>query len=187
MEQFQQLFGLTARTRVLDVGGSCFNWSLLRIKPRLTIVNLYPQAAVGAQVIRADGCRLPFADQSFDIVYSNSVIEHLADLAHVDRMAREIRRVGRRYYVQTPNRSFPIEPHYLAPMVHYLPAAWQRRLVGRLSGWALIARPTQGQIDALVDEIVLLSRRQMVALFPEAEVIDERIFGLSKSLIAING
>ena len=94
--------------------------------------------------IFADGCRLPFPDKSFDVVFSNSVIEHLGDPRKHEQYAREIARVGVRYFVQTPNRWFPIEPHLLTPLVHFLPrdvaAAVDRAIHGVGVGRAAPAR-----------------------------------------------
>ena len=61
------------------------------------------------------------SDGAFDVVFSNSVIEHVETYENQRRMAAEIRRVGRRYFVQTPNRHFPLEPHFLVPGFQLLP------------------------------------------------------------------
>jgi hypothetical protein len=117
MRQFAEAFKLRPETRVLDVGGTPYNWSLLPFQPRLTILNITaPPDRSGADYLVADGRQLPFRDGEFDIVYNNSVIEHLGDYASQRRFAAECRRVGRSYYVQTPNRNFFFEPHYIAPL-----------------------------------------------------------------------
>ena len=98
-------FGLTAATRVLDDGGYAYYWSYFAERPRLTIVNLEPPAqnSQGLDWVIADGRQLPFRDDAFDIVFSNSVIEHVGDTASRQGYAREVDRVGKGYYVQTPN------------------------------------------------------------------------------------
>jgi 2-polyprenyl-3-methyl-5-hydroxy-6-metoxy-1,4-benzoquinol methylase len=68
--------------------------------------------------------RSPSAARSFDIVFSNSVIEHVGDAESQQQFAHEIARVGRAYWVQTPNRRFPVEPHLLTPFLHFLPTRW---------------------------------------------------------------
>jgi hypothetical protein len=186
MRQFAEAFKLRPETRVLDVGGTPYNWSLLPFQPRLTILNITaPPDRSGADYLVADGRQLPFRDGEFDIVYNNSVIEHLGDYASQRRFAAECRRVGRSYYVQTPNRNFFFEPHYIAPFIHWLPKAIRRRLVryATLRGW--MTRPSQAQVDALVAEIRLLNERELRELFPDATIWRERFAGLTKSLMAV--
>src|SRR4029077_17683516 len=133
MARFQRLLQIDENTRVLDVGGTPGNWSLLAARAQVKILNL-PRAIEDRGSLTwvfADGCQLPFRDKSFDVVFSNSVIEHLGDPFRHEQFAREIARVGVRYFVQTPNRWFPVEHHLLTPLIHFLPWSWQRRLVGR--------------------------------------------------------
>lgn len=192
MARFQKLFGITAETRILDVGGTPANWALLDVRPRVTILNL-PRAIEEDREsmtwIFADGCRLPFRDKSFDIVFSNSVIEHLGGPTSHRDYAREVARVGIRYFVQTPNRWFPIEPHLLTPLVHFLPIGWQRRWIERFTVWEWLARPRPDQrafyLKHYLDDIRLLDGRAMQTLFPDARLVRERFLGLTKSLIAI--
>jgi SAM-dependent methyltransferase len=81
----------------------------------------YRSSFPGVQAVVFDGCALPFGDKAFDIVYSNAVIEHLPSPAHVERFAAEVQRVGKAWFVSTPNRWYPIEPHYHLPLVQFLP------------------------------------------------------------------
>jgi len=133
----------------------------------------------------ADGRYLPFKDGAFDITYSNSVIEHLGDFASQQAFAREIARVGIHYYVQTPNRRFPIEPHLITPVIHYLPKSAQKRLLRNFTIWGLVTRPTARQCDDFMQEVRLLDERELGQLFPEAEIWHERVLGVTKSLIAV--
>ena len=72
----------------------------------------------GAEHIQSDALAIPFADRSFDLAMSNSVIEHVPDQAKFDAV---VMRVGRRIYCQTPSKWFTVEPHYLGLFVHWLP------------------------------------------------------------------
>jgi SAM-dependent methyltransferase len=129
-------------------------------------------------VQRADGTQLPFADGAFPIVFSNSVIEHVPRGLQ-PAFAREIRRVGERYFVQTPNRWFPIEPHYQMPFVHFLPERALRALNKRFTmGWR-----KKGEWY----ETTLLSASDLRQLFPDATIHRERMFGMTKSLMAVRG
>jgi SAM-dependent methyltransferase len=194
MRCFMRDFGITAHTRVLDIGGSLYNWMLVPVRPRLTILNLpraHEPVPAGVDWVAADGCALPFGDGSFDVVFSNSVIEHLATLERQRRFAAEVARVGKRYFVQTPNRWFPVETHLLTPLVHYLPKRWQTPLVRRWTVWAGLTS-IQGErkhfyIEHYLADVRLLDRGELQALFPRSHVIHERFLGLSKSLIATLG
>jgi SAM-dependent methyltransferase len=87
------------------------------------------QENVAAFVV-ADATSLPFADGSIDVVFSNSVIEHVGERERQQRMFDEIERVGKRFLIQTPNAHFPVEAHHLLPFFQYLPT-WMQRWVGR--------------------------------------------------------
>lgn len=179
MRRFADSFGITAGTSILDVGGYEFNWSLLDTHPDVTLLNLDSGDVI------ANGCYLPFRDKSFDVAFSNSVIEHLGTPQAQRLFATEIRRVARAYFVQTPNRWFLIEPHYLTPLVQFVP----RRIrvhVARFTVWALITHPTYEQRRARVNEIRLLSRRQLRGLFPDGRIRSERFLGMSKAFIVEN-
>lgn len=150
----------------------------------------------GFNAVRLDEAgRLPFADGAFDVIFCSSVIEHVtvpkrelaryrsgrafreAAFARQRAFADEIRRVGRRYFVQTPNRYFPIESHtWLPGVVAFLPRRWLIPTVAFFNRWW----PKQTSPDWH-----LLGEREMRELFPDAEIVRERSFGLTKSLMAI--
>jgi hypothetical protein len=192
MALFEKTFAITNETRILDVGGSREIWQLASARPRVTLLNLpsaLGPAGRGYQQVAADGVRLPFKDRSFDIVFSNSVIEHVGTQEKQAQFASEVRRVGRAYWVQTPNRRFPVEMHLMLPFVHFLPANWQRAVVYRFTGWEKVVRPTAGErkfyLEHFLNELNLLDKSALGELFPDGKVIKERLFGLSKSLIAV--
>ena len=186
MRYFAREFQLTLDTLVLDVGGAPFNWNLLSPVPALTMLNLtaYRSAEITKWVI-GDGCRLPFKSGSFDIVYSNSVIEHLGTWENQQAFAAECQRVGRSYYIQTPNKHFFMEPHLLTPFIHWLPRAWQRKLLRYFTLWGWLTKPSSAQCSAFMDEIRLLGRRELQTLFPDAEIWRERFLGMTKSYIVV--
>jgi SAM-dependent methyltransferase len=183
--------GLTAGMRVLDVGGTIEIWRMAPVMPRVVLLNqaFWPYQREGAEgVILGDGLTLPFADQSFDLVFSNSVIEHVGDARAQARFAAEIARVGKQYWVQTPNRCFPVEQHMWTPFVHWLPRNWQRHVVKRFSIWRLTTRHNAAERDFYLNHyletIRLLSAPELGALFPGAAIVRERSLGWTKSLIA---
>jgi len=192
MRRFVRECGITAETRVLDIGGTPNNWNLISARPRVVLLNMPHTEEVfgtgGAPWVAADGRQLPFRDGAFDVVFSNSVIEHVGERASQERFAGEVARVGRAYWVQTPNRWFPVEQHLLTPFLHWLPKRWQRALMRRATVWSALTRPTPGQreyyYEHFLRDIRLLSARDLARLFPAARVIRERFLGVTKSLIA---
>ena len=190
MRAFARTFDPRASTCILDVGGTHYNWQLLDSNARVTLLNLeLPEGAdaLPPQLVAVvgDATRLEFEDRSFDVGFSNSLIEHLGSWERQSAFADEIRRVSRGLWVQTPARSFPAEPHLLALFVHYLPLSWQRRLVRRFTLWGWISRPSQERIDRFLHETRLLSYAEMRELFPDCRILRERFLGLTKSYIAV--
>jgi hypothetical protein len=125
-----------------------------------------------------------FSDHSFDLCFSNSAIEHLGTLYDQLYMAREVRRVARGYFVQTPNKWFPIEPHFLLPGWQFLPAWARARMlmqrnigcVGRVEDYRLA--------KATVESIRLLTVAEMKWLFPDGHILREQVGGMTKSIVA---
>src|SRR5919206_1104045 len=125
-ERFFAQTGVTPGMTVVDVG--CGSLGLRAFEPDLDItgVDLAPRPAYPGPFVQADATeRLPFADGAFDLAYSSSVVEHVPPQRRA-AFAAELRRVARGWYVQTPARSFPIEPHALLPFAHWLPVRIRR-------------------------------------------------------------
>lgn len=180
--------------RVLDVGGTAFNWNLPGAPDaRQACVVLLNQNRVpgplraGLAAVRARAEALPFRDRAFDAVSSNSLIEHLAPGPARERAASELRRVAPLLFVQTPARSFPIEPHLLAVGVHYLPQRWQRHLIRWTTLWGLLTKPSAQATLRQLDGTRLLGARELRELFPDCRLERERYLGLTKSYLALRG
>ena len=169
-ERFFALTGISPGARVVDVG--CGRLGLRGLEPSLDItgVDLAERPEYPGPFVCADAAEgLPFADGEFDLAYSSSVIEHVPPPRR-ERFAAEVRRVARGWFVQTPARSFPIEPHALLPAVHWLHPALRRRVwrFGAAGEW---------------EEIELLRRSEMEALFGPA--LPERFGPLVKSWVCV--
>ena len=126
-----------------------------------------------------------FTDKQFDVVFSNSVIEHVGTYEDQTCMAREVQRVGKRYFIQTPNFYFPIEPHFLFPFFQFLPVAWKILLVERFN-----VRYRYKEIKEALSEariIRMLTKKELRQLFPGATLYEERFLGFVKSFIAYEG
>lgn len=182
-------------TAVLDVGGYPGFWASQEpVAARIDCLNIHEvewnqpaEAVQKIQTMLGDGCAMPeFADGGYELAFSNSVIEHVGSWENQERFAKEIRRVGRRVWVQTPAYECPIEPHYIAPFIHYLPKSWQMRLIPWITVWGWVERPTAAQVREAVETTRLLTRAEMNRLFPDCEIITERLLGiLPKSYIAV--
>ena len=179
--------------RILDVGGTAGFW--LANAPSLpkschfTLLNLTPVPLDGlpdAVAVTGDARNMKeFADRQFDICFSNSVIEHVGGWKDQQAMALEVRRVASAYFVQTPNRYFPIEPHFVFPFWQFLPVALRVALHRRLNlGW-MPRQPDYFAARAEVLQIRLLTGAEMRQLFPDGVVVPEKLGFLTKSFMAI--
>ena len=185
MRRFAVAFHPDRAEMILDVGGTEFNWALIDHSKNVVLLNLGipPIKDLSFKYLVADGRALPFPDQSVTIVYSNSVIEHLSNWENQQRFAAEVRRVGKRYYIQTPNRRFWIEPHLLTPFIHFLPQNWQKKLLRHFTLWGWLTHPSKQQVERFLEEIRLLSRDELTTLFPDGVLWEERFFVWIKSFI----
>lgn len=192
---FLSLLGkVEGHVEILDIGGTQEFWSLMTGgdpgNVRVTLLNIEHQKVTSRQFVSAvgDARAMPeYPDKSFDVVFSNSVIEHVGSYEDQRRMASEVARVGRRYFIQTPNKRFPLEPHFLFPFFQYLPGAIRAQMVHRFNvGWYRRI-PDLAAARAEVDSIQLLTRGKFVALFPGATIYEEKMLGLVKSFVAYAG
>jgi hypothetical protein len=169
-ERFFALTGVRPGMRIVDIG--CGSLGLRALEPDLDItgVDVSPRPDYPGPFVQADATvRLPFEDDAFELAYASSVVEHVAP-ARRAAFAAELQRVARGWYVQTPARSFPIEPHALLPFAHWLPAGPRRRYwrLGAMGHW---------------EDIRLLGRGELETLFGPAR--PERIGPLVKSWVCV--
>lgn len=198
------LIGLISRVhaqngnvRILDVGGRRTYWKALSSEflekhdVKITILNL-PCDLVGAEdhifsYVAGDACDMAeYPDHSFDIVHSNSVIEHVGNWDRIKSFAKEVRRMAPILFVQTPYFWFPIEPHFVKLMHHWLPkplraSMWMRHQMG-YRGQASNIDEAMHKMD---DEPYLLDMRMFRFLFPDCRIIRERFCLFTKSMVAL--
>ena len=128
-----------------------------------------------------------FGDGQYDIVFSNSLIEHVGNYNEQKKVADEIIRIGKRYFVQTPNYYFPIEPHFLCPFFQYLPSRLKVFLLCHFNlGWYKKIKDCQKATE-IADSIRLLKEYELKQLFPDANIYREKVLGLTKSFIMYKG
>ena len=154
---FLELLRPGPETTVVDVGvtdapfgaGSTDNFfeALYPWPERITAVGVTGLERFAAsfrhvRVVQADGRALPFGDAEFDIAFSNAVVEHVdGGRDGQRRFVAELCRVARRVFVTTPNRWFPVDPHTLLPLVHWLPAHEVRDRLLRARGFDDVLDP----------------------------------------------
>lgn len=124
------------------------------------------------KLVQADATRLPFLDDSIDLVCSNAFLEHVPADVQAKAM-NEIERVGQAYWVSTPGRRSLIEVHYQLPFIGWLKPELRDRVVRALGR------------ELHNDPIYLLTYQQLSQLAPQAEHHVLRIFGLFEHLIAV--
>jgi hypothetical protein len=178
---------------ILDIGGTEAYWKMMEVdlgdQVFITLLNLTQDDITLPHVtsVAGDARRIGLADQSFDVVFSNSVIEHVGTYKDQLQMAKEVMRIGKRFFVQTPNKYFPLEPHFLFPLFQFLPVLVRVWLLQNFNlGW-FSKTPDALRAKETVESIRLLSRQEFIALFPNSHVYEEKIFGLTKSFIVYSG
>jgi 2-polyprenyl-3-methyl-5-hydroxy-6-metoxy-1,4-benzoquinol methylase len=186
---------------ILDVGGTELFWQQMGFADEegveITILNLQRSELDAGQPEKGrtlfhkevgDARAMPqFGIGQFDVVFSNSVLEHVGNDADQEQMLNEVRRVGKRFFVQTPNYYFPIEPHFLVPGLHYLPKRAQVFLLQHFDlGWTKKV-PDRKTAEQVVGSIRLLSEDRLKRFCPEALLHREKFLGLTKSFIIYSG
>lgn len=176
--------------KIIDIGGTELFWEMMGFADdpnyEITILNLSGTDShhFNIRLVVGDARDMrEYADDEFDVAFSNSVIEHVGGLDEQGKMAREVMRVGRRYFVQTPNRGFPFEPHFLFPFFQFFPLALKVFLIRRFSlGWYPRISDREEAVKA-AESVRLLRRGEVRALFPDGTIREEKLFGMTSSFI----
>lgn len=174
---------------IIDLGGTAETWEDVGFAEHITLLNVGDppdRLPPRFSYVTGDGRDTRFPDVAFDLAFSNSVIEHVGTFEDQRRFANEMLRLGRHVYCQTPNKWFPIEPHFLGLFVHWLPRRWFGHAAYRyftVNGW--IAKPDRRRSADLIASVRLLTRNELVQLFPGCKVKTERFLGLPKSFTVV--
>ena len=194
-QRFEALIAdLPRPLRIVDLGGTPEFWEQRgwagRSDIHITTINLQARITPHANITCECGDLLDLhhlPDESFDIAFSNSVIEHLFTVENQRLMARAMRRLAPSFWLQTPNYWFPIEPHFHVPGWQWLPPHVR---VGMLRRWRCGWRgpcATREEAEMAVREVRLMRHDELVRAFPGATIVPERIAGLTKSWIVYDG
>ena len=178
--------------RILDIGGTYDFWNALAFqymdRCEITLFNLEKRGSAEAvpnvRFMAGDATDLSaFGDGEFDLVFSNSCMEHVGRFPEWQKMADGMRRVGKYYFLQTPNRYFPLEPHFMFPFFQFLPLPIRAWLFQRFDLGYFQKSGDWGTCLKEADSIHLLSLRDLKRLFPGGQVKRERLLGLTKSFM----
>jgi ubiquinone/menaquinone biosynthesis C-methylase UbiE len=199
LELFNKLMNPTKEMRILDVGAEispnsegnlqfidCYPWknnvSAINLSPEhiSLIKQYYPEVDVRV----GDACNLPWEDKHFDIVYSNAVIEHLGHFERQKKMATEIMRVGKSWFVTTPNRWYPFEFHMRLPFVTWLPRNGYIRF-GQVISYNHVKRKYMTGIRR--DSLRLMTAKDLKHCFPTSRIIKQRVTFIAETLICVGG
>ncbi len=180
---------------ICDIGGNYFYWNIFPFERfpgitfNITLANIEEYKIfkkveipnVNFTTMIADACDMnTVPDWHFDIAHSNSVIEHVGNWDRIKLMAKEVNRMAKHHFIQTPNYGFPVEPHYVIPLVHWLPRPLQTRILMK-------ARHLDfDKATKLFEENRMLTKREFWYLFKDSDFIIERFYLFPKSLIAMS-
>jgi hypothetical protein len=194
-EMFREAFPAIENLRLLDLGGTVETWHRAPVRPRhVTVLNLFEPGESDDDWINpvtGDACNATDAlaeanvDTGFDVVFSNSLIEHVGGHARRSELAQQVRQLAPRHWVQTPYRYFPVEPHWLFPGMQLMPAATRVTIARHWPlGHTRPANVEEARHDVLWTELVSVT--EMREYFPESAILHERVLGITKSLIAVS-
>lgn len=189
---FDKINLLNKPISILDLGGKINFWENRGLTGhtdfKITLLNLEKEVSEYSNVKTLKGNILDlkiFKKNSFDIVFSNSVIEHLSNLENQRKMAFEVLRIGKKHIIQTPNKKFFIEPHYLLPFFQFIPKKLQftiltKTKLSRLKTW------DKKFANQYLDEIRLMTKKELNEIFPNSSIYFESFLGMTKSFTVHN-
>ena len=203
MQSFNEWFRYTFNTigrdykkhpiKIIDIGGVPDYWKYLNFDyfdhSHITTLNMKSYEVpsdISGKVVSVKGTAInmsEYDDNTFDLAFSNSVIEHVGDYENQKKMAEEMRRIATHGYLQTPNRYFFMEPHFLVPFFQFLPVRVREELVYRFRLGHYPKATTRDEARIMVDYVHLLTEANLRSLFPNAEVFREKYKGFTKSFI----
>lgn len=186
-EEFKRRFPHLPDMRVLDLGGTAVSWRVAGLRAQsVTIVNLdrsEDPEEPWLETVQGDACVGGFG--KYDLVFSNSVLEHVGGHVRRQQFADVVQESAPAWWVQTPYRYFPIEPHWLFPGFQFLPFKTRVMITQHWNFGHHAVPPDESSATAFVASIELVSATEMRAYFPDSTLWFERIAGVPKSMVAV--
>lgn len=191
IEIFKDLiYNLPKPLKILDIGGTEIFWEIMGFVDndnyKITVLNLDKVETKYNNItsLKGDGRDISnFNNNEFDIVFSNSVIEHLGKYEDQKKMADEIKRLGKIYFLQTPSFYSPIEPHFFFPFFQLLPINTRIFLLRNFNLGYLKKAPEKDKAKQIIKSIRLLKKHELESLFPGSIIINEKLLGFTISFI----
>ncbi len=183
-------YAKNSRLRIIDIGGVPAFWDNMGMagdeRYSIDCFNVMAQESRFKNIscFVGDGTELRgVKDNEYDIAFSQSVIEHVGPRANHAKMANEIKRVAPKYFIQTPNYYFPVEPHIRLPFFQFLPLGLRAALAVIIKGKSF---RNYAKVKSAVAGVNLLTRAELERLFPDGKIEEEKLMGLVKSFMVHN-
>lgn len=180
MAEFIRIVDPKPGMRILDIGGTPEIWRYVDVPLKITLLNLEhdPRKKSAShhdyKFVTGDACEDGIPEGQYDLVFSNSVIEHVGDWERQSAFARNVTRGSSNYWVQTPAKWFPIEAHTGMPFWWFYPERLRAKLIRRwknkLPAWTEMIEGTR-----------LVELQALQSLFPGGDILVERSMGIVKS------
>ena len=179
--------------KILDIGGDIQYWKNIGWQHpacKIHLLNLYESKVPENESQQfsssvGNGLSLEYKKGEVDLIFSNSVIEHVGSYANQQIFASEVRRVSDKYIVQTPSIWFPLEPHSLIPLFQFLPHSIRALLIMTFNINYFPKAKTYKAAIIVSHSTLMFTHKRFKQLFPEAEIQVERFLGIPKSYTAI--
>lgn len=189
----EKLLQRDTKFKIIDLGGDVNYWLQLNWQQptiETTLLNLYNNKIDDTLKsnfisIKGNALEAPFDDKSFDLVFSNSVIEHVGSYENQSKFADEVRRLSDRYIVQTPSLWFPLEPHSLIPLFQFIPHSIRAILIMLFNINYFPKAKTYSEALVTSRTTLMFTKKRFKELFPEADIQVEKLFGIPKSYTAV--
>ncbi len=193
-QEIEQLIAEKGNIKILDIGGEMDYWKNMGWQNdhcSIYLLNLEsverPDPLSGFYHITGNALNMPYSPGEFDLIFSNSVIEHVGSYANQERFAAEVKRLGSHYIIQTPSLWFPLEPHSVLPLFQFIPHWFRAYLIMGFNINYFPKAKTYKEAVAVSRSTIMFTKARFKKLFPEAEMLTEYLFGLPKSYTAISG
>lgn len=176
--------------KILDLGGSFEFWRVMGFKymdkTSIVLLNLakyeVPEECHNISSVIGDATDLSqYDDKQFDVVFSNSVIEHVGGFEKQKKMAEEMKRVGKHCFLQTPNKYFVMEPHFLFPFFSIMPLKLKVFCLKKFDMACCPRAKTDEEALKYAESIRLMTKKELQSLFPGAKIRKEKLFFMTKS------